>query len=170
MLIKLCCAFLLYALVLVTTACPVSAASIQKIQDESKKVATYANTGVELTRTLYENHVFSSDPAKNLAIKDDIARGFITLAQGGVAFDATVAQAKQQYTGNVPQSQIEAFVNTFNTDIVDRFVTVLKSLKVISEGSQFATTVELLRTAVLATAAVLKIKSAVQAKLTAASA
>lgn len=167
--LKLCCMLLVYALVLVTTACPVDAVSIQKIQDESSKVAGYANTGVELTRTLYENHIFSSDPAKNLATKDQIANGFIALAKGGVAFDATVASLKQQYATNVPQSQLVALVNTFNADIVDRFASVLTSLKVISTKSQFAATVNLLRTAVLTAAAVLKIKSAVQAKLAAAS-
>lgn len=168
MILRLICMLVLYALVLMTTACPVDAVSIQKLQDSSGKVAGYANVGVNVTRTLYENHVFSSDPAKNLATKDNIADGFIDLAKGGVAFDATVASLKQQYASNVPQSQLIALVNTFNSDVVDKLASVLTSLKVINAKSQFAATIDLLKTAVLTAAAVLKIKSAVQAKLAAA--
>src|SRR4051812_32441953 len=92
----------LYTLVM-TTACPVSAASLEKAESASKQVATYANAGVELTRTLFESHVLS------LAQKDTVARGFISLAEAGIAFDATVASAKQQFpAGQVPSSTISA--------------------------------------------------------------
>jgi hypothetical protein len=115
--------------------------------------------GVNVTRTLYEGHLIS------LAQKDKIATGFIALADGGVAFDATVAALKAQYGDNVPKNQIDTVVAVFNTNIVNKFLDVLKDLKLVSAGNQIASTVELIRTSVLAIATVLKIKSAVQAKL-----
>ncbi|HEV7701392.1 MAG TPA: hypothetical protein VGO43_14265, partial [Pyrinomonadaceae bacterium] len=86
----------LYSMVLLT-ACP-SAASLEKAKAESARIATYANAGVNLTRNLYESQVIT------IGQKDAIAKKFVFLADGGIAFDAAVNKALATYGSNVPKT------------------------------------------------------------------
>ncbi|MEO8647764.1 MAG: hypothetical protein ABI539_01220 [Acidobacteriota bacterium] len=130
----------------VLTACP-SGQTLQKAQDASAKVATYANSGINLTRELYRSNYLS------LENKDRIADGFIALAKAGQAFDAAVANAKAAYGDTAPKDAIAALFATFNQEVVGKFIAVLQSLKLASVVSgNFAATIELLKTAILVVA------------------
>lgn len=128
------------------TACP--KASIAGVKSNSQKVATYANAGVDITRELFRAGKIS------LEKKDAIADGFIHLAQAGLAFDAIVASAEQQYgTDAPPKEAIDRLFATFNRDVVAKLVDVLKELKVPGVNSEtFGPTIELLKTAILTVA------------------
>ena len=151
---------LIYAMVMLT-ACP-SAASLQKVQDSSARVAKYANAGVDLTRTLYESKVIT------LAQKDAIAQKFVLLARGGIAFDAAVANAKATYGTNAPQATIQQLLATFDSQVVGQFLEILTSLKVIGASGAYAAIIETIRAAVMVVAGVFGTKAAVTQRLAAA--
>lgn len=144
------------------TACPVSPASLQKAKESSGKIATYANTGVELTRQLFRSNFLT------LAQKDLIAEKFVTLARAGVLFDQTVTNALQQYGTNAPPaSEIQKISAIFDAQIVQGFLAILASLKVISSNGSFGATIELIRSAVLVIAGIFGSQKQVSRKIAA---
>lgn len=144
--------------VLMLTACP-AAKTIQTAKDASKKLATAANSGVEITRTLYRDGLITTNQ------KDVVAKGFIALANAGVAFDVAVANAEKQFGPGVPGSEIEKLFATFDSSVVAQFVEVIKSVKLVKGASAFADVIELLKTAVLAIAKAFSKTKVVAAKL-----
>lgn len=144
-----------YALLLV--GCP--SKTISKAENASSKLATYANSGIAITRDLYRENIIS------LATKDKIADAFIVLAKGGMAFDAAVANAKAQYGTNPPQSAVDALFNTFNAEVVAKFLAVLQQLKLITDSSAYLAVIESLKAAVLVVAAAFGKRSQVEATL-----
>lgn len=143
---------IVYSIVLLT-ACP--AASLQKAHDSSAKIAKYANAGVNLTRSLYQSQVISIDQ------KDAIARKFILLADGGIAFDAAVAKAKQVYGPNAPASEVQRIFALFDTEVIGKFLDILQSLKLINSQSAFLNIIAGIRAAVLVVAGLVGQKAAV---------
>ncbi len=147
---------LIYSM-LMLTACP--AASLQKVSDSSARVATYANAGVNLTRNLYEGKVITLDQ------KDAVATKFVQLAQAGVAFDAAVAKAKQVYGTNAPASEVQAIFATFDSEVIGRFLDVLKSLKLIANAGKYAAIIDGIRAAVMVIAGVFNQAHSVKLRL-----
>ena len=131
---------------LLMTACP--AASLQKVSDSSARIATYANAGVNLTRSLYEAKVIT------IGQKDDVATKFVQLAQAGVAFDAAVAKAKTVYGTTAPASEIQRIFATFDSEVVGKFLDVLASLKLIAAKGKYAAIIETIRAAFMVVAGV----------------
>lgn len=159
--IVLIAALVLWSLVL--TGCP--AKTLDKAQSSSAKIATYANTGVNVTRDLYQNGVI------NINQKDAIARGWIALAQAGQTFDLAVAKMRAQYGSTVPpKSEIEALFVTFDSEVVAKFIDVLKSIGVGTLPAEFQTVIAAIRTAVLLVAGMIGNKAQTAAKLAAAGA
>lgn len=144
--------------VLMLTACP-STKTIQTAKDASKKLATAANSGVEITRTLYRDGIIST------AQKDIVAKGFVTLANAGIAFDQAIANAEKTFGPDVPGTEIEKLFATFDASVVAQFVEVLKSVKVIRGNTAFGDVIELLKTAVLAIAKAFSKTQVVTARL-----
>lgn len=143
---------------LILTACP--ARTIQKAKSASANLATYANTGVDVTRELYRNNLIT------LAQKDKIADAFIVLANGGIAFDLAVKNAEQVYGGATPpRRELDALFATFNAEVVAKFLAVLQSLKLVNNTGAIGTVIESLKTAVLLIAAAFKHKSQVEAAI-----
>jgi hypothetical protein len=127
---------------LLTIACPTQ--SIQRAKDSSAKLAGYANTGVNLTRDLYEQNLI------NLATKDKIADAFIVLAKAGIAFDAAVAQVEAQYGASaVPKSEIDKLFAVFSSEVVAKFLDVVAALKLTNQANLYAQAIDLIKTAVL---------------------
>ncbi|MEQ1644229.1 MAG: hypothetical protein ABL959_12350 [Pyrinomonadaceae bacterium] len=149
---------ILYSVVLLT-ACP--QASLQKAKDSSARVATYANAGVNLTRNLYTSKLIT------LSQKDLVARKFVQLAEAGIAFDAVLAKAVVVYGSNVPKSEIAKAFETFDSEVVGKFLDILESLKVIANKSAYAQIIEGLRTAVLIVANVFGHRQSVARRITA---
>lgn len=153
-------ALLMSSLVLAMTGCP--KANIETVKSNSKKVATYANAGVEITRALFQ--------AKKISLerKDAVADGFISLAEGGAAFDALVASIEAQYVDKaIPKSEIKRLFDTFNKDVVAKLVGVLKELKVpgTSNFDELWPKIELLKTAILAVAGAFGQREAVASQI-----
>jgi hypothetical protein len=151
---------LVYSVVMLT-ACP-SSASLQKAQESSARIAKYANAGVDLTRGLYESQVIT------LKQKDDIAKKFVLLAQGGIAFDAAVAKTQSLYGTNAPKNEVQAIFATFDTEVVGKFLDILQSLKVIANKQAYAAVIETIRTAVLVVAGVFGQQHAIAQRIEAA--
>lgn len=141
----------------ILTGCP--AKTLEKAEASSKKLATYANTGVNVTRDLYREGIIS------IGVKDKIADAFILLAKGGQAFDLAVASAKTQYGTNPPQSAVNALFNTFNAEVVARFLAVLQQLKLVADSSVYLAVIESVKTAVLIIAAAFDKRQEVEAQL-----
>lgn len=133
------CVVIVYSLMLV--GCP--SRSIAKAKDSSAKLARYANTGINVTRDLYQQKVIP------LAHKDKIADAFIALADAGIAFDAAVARAEQVYGPNVSGSEIDKLFQVFDTQVVSGFLAVLVQLKLISDASAYGAVIDSIRAAVL---------------------
>jgi hypothetical protein len=139
------------------TACP--SQTIAKAKSSSAKLATYANSGVDLTRELFRSNFI------NLATKDKIADGFIVLAKAGQAFDLAVANAEKQYGADVPKDVIGQLFGTFNSEVVAKFVTVLAALKLTNVSGNFGAIIETIKTAVLLIAKAFGKRSVVAAQL-----
>lgn len=156
------CIVVLFCLLL-TTACPITPDSIAKVKSASKKVATAANTGVNLTRELYNANFLTIEQ------KDVIAQKFLLLAKAGIAFDTAVASIENQYGANaVPKSEIQRLVGVFDAQVVNAFLDVLTSLKIIPSKGNYGVTIELIRTGVLTVAGILGLKHSVSARIKAA--
>lgn len=151
---------ILYSILLLT-ACP--SASLKKAQDSSARVATYANAGVNLTRNLFTSNVIT------LEQKDQIARKFVLLAEGGIAFDAAVAKAIQVYGSNAPKSEIQKIFETFDSEVVGKFLDILASLKLLANRAAYGQVIEAIRTAVLVVANVFGRRSQIAARIAAVS-
>lgn len=150
---------IIYSMVLLS-ACP-SKASLDKAKESSARVATYANAGVNLTRNLYSSNVIS------LEQKDAIARKFVLLAEGGIAFDAAVEKAIQVYGSNAPKSEIQKIFETFDAEVVGKFLDILASLKLVANRAAYAQVIETIRTAVLVVAGVFGHKQAIARRIAA---
>ena len=150
---------LIYTIVMLT-ACP--AASLQKAESASKRIATYANAGVNVTRTLFESKVIS------IGQKDEVARKFIVLAEGGIAFDIAIGKAKQLYGTNVPKSELVKIFAIFDTELVERFLDVLQSLRIIANKAAFAAVIDTIRASVLIIANVFGQRHLIETKIRAA--
>jgi hypothetical protein len=145
----------------ILTGCP-SANSIAKAKSSSARIATYANTGVELTRELYRNKFLT------LSQKDKLADGWIALAKAGQAFDAAIAAAESQYgTDTPPKTAIDKLFGTFNSEVVAKFLAVLQDLKIVGGTDKFGAVIETIKTAVLLVAKVFAKKSEIAAQLAA---
>jgi hypothetical protein len=129
----------IYSLLLL--GCP--KASIAGAKSASQKVATYANAGVNLTRELYRSNFLT------LAQKDKIADGFIVLANAGIAFDAAVANTERIYGSDAPKPEIDRLIAIFDGQIVEQFLAVLQSLKLVPAAGNYKATIELLKTAII---------------------
>lgn len=150
-------------LVGITTGCP--AKTLDKAQSSSVKIATYANTGINITRDLFNSRVIT------LAQKNQIAQGWLALAQAGQAFDVTVVRLKQQYgSATPPASEIEALFTAFDDQVVNQFIHVLTALGVAGIPAEFQTVIAAIRTAVLIIAGMVGHKTQTAAKLAAAGA
>lgn len=154
------CLLLVYSIVMLT-ACP-KPADIQKAKTESAKLASYANTGVELTRTLFQTQVIS------IGIKDKVADGFITLAQAGQAFDLLVKNAEAQYGSAIPKSEIAKLFATFDQTVITKFLAVFATITGASIPGKYVALFETIKAAVLLIGGAFNFKSAVQARLAAA--
>lgn len=153
--------FLIWSLVLISTGCPKM--SIETLKSNSKDVATYANAGVEITRTLYRAGKIS------LGKKDVVADGFTTLAQGGQAVDGLIASVEREYGDKAPPKDVvKRIFDTFNTDVVAKFVVILRELKIPLPGidsDTWGATLDLLKTAILAFAGVFGKRAVVAAQI-----
>lgn len=155
--------FVLTVTTLFATACP-SGSTIATIKASSSKIATYANSGVNLTRDLYRAK-YLTDGQKNT-----IASAFSRLADAGIAFDAAVANAEKIYkTDGIPKTEIEKIFAVFDSEIVSRVITILESLKIVPALNNYRAIVEGLKTAVLTVAAILNQRQGVSVRLAAAS-
>lgn len=148
---------LLLIAVTVLTGCP--AKSIEKAEKSSKKLATYANAGIEITRSLHREDVITT------AQKDKIADAFIVLADAGIAFDKAVANAKAAYAANPDQSIIDGLFATFDSTVVNQTLAVLQALKVVSNTEALKATIESLKTAVILIAKAFNKQQQVEARL-----
>lgn len=157
MLKKIATLIILYSVVLLT-ACP-SKASLEKAKAESSRIAGYANAGVNLTRSLYESQVIT------IGQKDNIARKFISLADAGIAFDLAVNKAIQTYGSNVPKSEIERVFAVFDSEVVEKFLDILSSMKLLANKAAYAQVIDTLRTAVLLVAKVFNKRQLIAAKV-----
>lgn len=142
---------------LILTGCP--SRTIEKAEASSKKLATYANTGVNVTRDLYNEKLLTFEQ------KNKIADAFIVLAKGGQAFDLAVANAKQQYGQDPPKAAIDALFNTFSSEVVAKFLDVLSALKVVTDSSAYLAIIESVKAAVLIVASAFGKRSTVEAQL-----
>ncbi len=142
---------------LLSTACP--ARTIEKAEASSKKLATYANAGVNITRDLYREQLIS------IGVKDKIADAFILLAKGGQAFDLAVANAKVQYGTNPPKPAIDALFATFSSEVLAKFLAVLQELKLVADSSAYLAVIESVKAAVLIIAAAFGRRGQVEAQL-----
>lgn len=148
----------LFSLFLIT-ACP-SPPTIEKAKSASAKLAGIADTGVNLTRTLYRRDVIS------LEQKDRVADAFIKLAKSGVFFDKTVRELENIYTdSHPPRDKLSELIVLFNSGIVADFITLLTTLRVISADGKFVRTIELMKTSILLIASVLQIEKNTKAKI-----
>lgn len=139
------------------TACPTK--TIESAKKQSSRIATYANSGVNITRILFNERVIS------LTQKDKIANAFIVLAHGGQAFDASVARLEAAYGDKVPMSEIEALFQVFDAQLVGKFLDILRELKVISAGNKYAEIIALLTSTVLIIAKAFGKKQEIQMKI-----
>lgn len=144
---------------LILTGCP-SQKTIAKAKESSAKLASYANTGVNVTRDLYREQIIS------LELKDKIADAFIVLADGGIAFDAAIHKAEVAYGQNPPQSQIDALFATFDAEVVGNFLTVLERLKLVTNATAYLAVIESIKAAILIVADAFGRKGVTEAKLT----
>jgi hypothetical protein len=143
---------------LLTTGCPQK--SIDQAKKSSAKIATYANTGVNVTRDLYRAQLLS------LPNKDKIADGFIALAKAGQTFDAAVLKIEQQYGPNAPpKAEIDKLFAVFDAEVVDRLVEVLRSVGLSGIPEKFREIVNTLKSAVIIVAKVFGHAAAVRARL-----
>jgi hypothetical protein len=149
--------FLLWTFVVGMTGCTPD--TIAKAEKSSAKLASYADRGVNVTRDLYQKQFI------DLATKDQIASGFIKLAQAGIAFDAAVNNAKAVYGTNVPSTEIERLFATFDSQVVTQFVAVLASFKLISNAPALEAVIASLKVAVLVIADAFGKKVVVEAKI-----
>ena len=151
---------LIYSLFL--TACP-SRLNIEKAKSSSAKVATYANAGVNLTRELFNANFLT------LEQKDRIAEGWITLANAGIAFDAAIANLEQQYpqgvNSRIPKAEIERLFAVFDATVVNHFLEILSSLKLINRIGNYAAIIESIKAAILIVAGAFGQKSVIAAKI-----
>lgn len=154
-------AMLMYCVVFISvigaTGCPQR--SIQKAKDASAKVATYANTGVNITRDLYRQELIT------LAQKDKVADAFVVLANAGIAFDQAVAAIEREFGTNPPKPKIEALFAAFDQQVVGAFLSVLAELKVIGNTAAWSVTIEAIRAAVLIVAGAFGRKAYVERRL-----
>lgn len=153
------CLAVVYAVVL-TTACP-SSSSLKTAQEASARVATYANAGVNLTRSLYNSSVITIEQ------KDAVAGKFVLLADGGIAFDAAVANAIKVHGSNASKTEIAKIFETFDVQVVGKFLDILASLKLIANKLAYAQVIETIRTAVLVVANVFGRKQLIAARIAA---
>ena len=147
----------LYCVIFTQTACDPK--TITTAKEQSSKVATAANEGVNIARELYRNSLISPEMAKQ------IADGFIKLANSGIAFDLAVKKAELAYGSNVPKDQIAALFNTFDAEVIGSFLAVLQTFKLIGNTTLWSATIETIKVAVLIVAKAFNRKAQVQLKL-----
>jgi hypothetical protein len=146
----LICLTLIYA-VLFNLACPFKKADLEKMKDYSRRVATGAHAGVELTRTLFREKVISAE------LTSDIADGFIYLAQGGQFVDAQLERAIKNYGKDAPPDIKKQIVDIFRSDILNRFLAVIEQLKLARVTPVYYAVLESIKTTVILTAGLLGI-------------
>lgn len=141
--IKLFAVFLVIYSLVMTTACP-SRVTLEKAKTESSRVAVYANATVDVVRELYRSKTIS------LEQKDRIADKLIVLARGGAAFDALVNQMQSSYgnTGNVPKAEFALLLDTFNVEVVNKFLDALAAMKIIKVSDHLRNAINLLLTSI----------------------
>lgn len=142
---------------MILTGCP--AKTIQKAKESSAKLATYANSGVNVTRGLFQQELIG------LEAKDKIADAFIILADAGIAFDLAVRNAEAAYGSDPPKTALDALFETFNAQVVAKFLNVLEKLKLVSDTGAYLAIIESLKAAVLVIAAAFGKKGQVEAQL-----
>lgn len=155
---KRCFTVILIVYSLLLAGCP---ATLGKAKSASSKLATYANTGVDITRTLFREQLISIDR------KDKIADAFTALAKAGAAFDLAVANVEREYGGSVPKSEIEKLFAVFDSEVVERFLVVLKSLKIAPSVGGYGEAIDLLTSAVLIIAGAFGRKRMIEVKIAA---
>lgn len=148
---------IIYSMVMLT-ACP-KEQSIEKAKSSSAKLATYANTGVNITRDLFNEKVIS------LETKNKIADAFIVLADAGIAFDTAVKRIETVYGTDVPKAEVTKLFEVFDKEVVQAFLAVLETLKLVSDSSAYLVVIEAVRTAVLTIAEAFDRKKTVEAQV-----
>lgn len=143
---------------LIFTACP-STQTLEKAKGASSKLATYANSGVNITRELFQAGILP------LATKDKVAEAFIVLAKSGQQFDAAVISLQTQFGNNPPTNELQALYALFSSTVVTNFLNVLQILKLVNDTAKYRAIIETIRTGVLLIANVFGHKSAVRARL-----
>lgn len=134
-------AFSILFLTLVSAACP--ARTIQKAKSASGKLATYANTGVNITRDLFHQNLIS------ITQKDKVAQAFIVLADAGIAFDGAVVALQREFGNSPPKPKLDALFAAFDAQVVGSFIAVLQELKLLSNTAALSATIEAIKAAVL---------------------
>lgn len=151
--------FLIYAICLLTIACP-SQKTLEDAMIESRRFATYANRGVEVTRSLFNGRIIT------LEQKDKIADAFILLGRGGIEFDNAVARLHAQYSsGNVPKDKLDVLFALFDSAVIDKLIKILTDLRVFGANNSYAEIISLLTTSVLLVAKAFKREKVVKLKL-----
>ena len=143
---------------LIFTACP-STQSLEKAKGASSKLATYANTGVNITRELFQAGILP------LETKDKVADAFIVLAKAGQQFDAAVISLQTQFGNTPPKNELQALYALFSSTVITNFLNVLQILKLVNDTAKYQAIIETIRTGILIIANVFGHKATVRARL-----
>lgn len=130
--------------------------SLEKAERTSKKLATYADSGVNITRELYEQNIITQN--QTITIADN----FIKLADAGIAFDAKVADLKAYYAANGEKPDGKTLDNLailFRSNIVVQFIEVLEQLKLVQPNEKLKLLISTIRNAVLIIASALDVEN-----------
>lgn len=153
----------IYAMVLTQVGCPFTPENLTEAKNLTSDVAKYSNAGVEITRVLYRAGKIP------LALKDDIADGWIGLSDAGIGVETLIANLATQYADTtVPKAEIDRLFAAFDSKVVDQFIAVFSKLKVSGVGSNWGGIVESVKTAVLAASKLFRKRDKTAAKLAAA--
>jgi hypothetical protein len=149
---------LLLSVALTFTACDTK--SIATAKTQSRKMARYANAGVEVTREMYRAQII------NLAQKDKIADGFIRLAAAGQLFEKAIGNLESAYgTQSVPVSEIDKLFKTFDEEVVNQFLDLLAGLKIVTVSEDLRQVISVLRSTIIAAAKFFGKKAVIQQRI-----
>lgn len=136
---------ILFTLIVTQVGCD-KMKSLEKAERASKKVATYANEAVNITRELYRDKTITDEQALKAT------ELFVYLARGGKAFDSKVAELKKFYAENNEKPNKKALQRVaqyFRANVIERFIEVLEEITQMQVSDKWKAVISGIKTAIL---------------------
>lgn len=151
-----------FSIVLVTVGCDwkMTPERLETFQEQSENIGKYSRQVSNIVFGLYEQEIIS------LELKNQIFEYFIAVDEGGVKFHNFVKAKILEYGKNrPPKTVIDQIINAFRSELLDKFLDALDSLKVLRISESMRRAINGIKTAVLVFADALEIGREARAKI-----